>query len=134
MSRTAMETVKEFYGYINSDPSALPHVLHPEIKWEITNGFPYGGEYIGISSVMEDFFRKVMQHFEFWNDLPDEFIDAGDKIIVLGHYKTRAKGADSDVMPSFAHLWTVDNGMITRLQQYTDTTVLSEALGNNISH
>jgi len=105
-----------------------------DIKWEIINGFPYGGEYNGLSSVLEDFFGKVMQHFEFWNDLPDEFIDAGDKIIVLGHYKTRAKGADSDVMPSFAHLWTVDNGMITRLQQYTDTTVLSEALGNNIPH
>ena len=134
MNRTAMETVKDFYSYINTDPSALSNVLRSDIKWEIINGFPYGGEYNGLSSVMEDFFGKVIQHFEFWNDLPDEFIDAGDKIIVLGHYKTRAKGADSDVMPSFAHLWTVDNGMITRLQQYTDTTVLSEALGNNISH
>ncbi|MEQ9617703.1 MAG: nuclear transport factor 2 family protein [Deltaproteobacteria bacterium] len=134
MSRTAMETVKEFYSLINSDPSALPSVLHSEIKWEIIGGFPYGGEYNGLGSAMEDFFGKVMQHFEFWNDHPDEYIDAGDKIIVLGHYKTRAKGANSDVMPSFAHVWTVDDGMLTRLQQYTDTVVLSDALGHNVPH
>ena len=132
MNRTAMETVREFYGHINSDPSALPKVLHSDIKWEITDGFPYGGEYNGLSSVMNDFFGKVMKHFEYWNDLPYEYIDAGKKVIVLGHYKTRAKGAGSDVLASFAHVWTVDNGMITRLQQYTDTTVLSEALGNNM--
>jgi ketosteroid isomerase-like protein len=127
-----METVKEFYGHVNSDPTGLPNVLHADIKWEIIEGFPYGGKYNGIGSVFEDFFGKVLQHFEFWNAIPEEYIDAGDKIIVLGHYKTKAKETGMDVSPSFAHIWTVEDGMITRLQQYSDTVQLSRALNHNV--
>ncbi len=132
MSRSAMDTVVEFYQHVNGDPSGLPGVLHADMKWEIIEGFPYGGKYNGLGSIFEDFFGNVMEHFEFWNANPDEYIDAGDKIVVLGHYKTKAKESGMEIEPSFAHIWTVQDGMITRLQQYADSVVVSRALNHNV--
>ena len=132
MSRTSMETVKEFYEHVNSDPTGLPGVLHADINWNIVEGFPYGGEYKGLGSVFEDFFGNVMQHFEFWNAIPDEYIDAGDKVIVLGHYKTKAKESGMDVKSAFVHIWTVEDGMITKLQQSADSVQISRALNHNV--
>ena len=58
MSRSAMDTVKEFYQHVNEDGSKLPEVLHEKINWDIIKGFPYGGTYDGLKSVFEDFFGK----------------------------------------------------------------------------
>ncbi len=132
MSRTAMETAKEFYEHVNGDPSGLPGVLHADIDWSVVKGFPFGGRYNGLGSVFEDFFGNVMQHFEFWRAVPEEYIDAGDKIIVLGHYETKAKETGMDVNSAFVHVWTVSDGMITRLQQCADSVQVSRALNHNV--
>ncbi len=127
-----LKIAQTFYEYVNNDPNALPSVLHPEISWEIIPGFPYGGKYEGLQSVFENFFGSVMQHFEFWNAVPDEFIDAGDRIIVLGNYKTKAKESGMDVTLGFTHVWTLKDGMLARLQQNADTVQVSRALNNNV--
>ena len=128
----SLDTVKRFYEIVNSDGSKLPEVLDENIQWEIIEGFPYGGVYNGLGSVFEDFFGNVMQHFEFWQAEPSEFIEGGDKVTVLGTYHTKAKESGQDVNPTFAHIWTVSNGKLTRLQQYADTVQLSRALNNNV--
>ena len=128
----SLDTVKRFYELVNSDPTQLPEVLDENISWEIIEGFPYGGVYKGLGSVFEDFLGKVMQHFEFWQAEPGEYIDGGTKITVLGTYHTKAKDSGQEVKPVFAHIWTVNNGKITRLQQYADTVQLSRALNNNV--
>lgn len=132
MALNNLDTAKRFYELVNSDPTQLPEVLDADIQWEIVKGFPYGGKYNGLNSVFKDFFGKLMQHFEFWKAEPHDFIDAGDEIIVLGTYHTKAKISGRDVDSDFVHIWSVSDGKLQRLRQLADTVQLSRALNHDV--
>ncbi len=132
MSSSDLDKVKRFYELVNTDASQLPEVLDAEIQWEIIEGFPYGGKYNGLNSVFEDFFGRVLQHFDGWQAEPKEFISGDEKITVLGTYHTKAKESGQDIDSNFAHIWSVKNGKLTRLQQYADTVQISKALNNQV--
>jgi uncharacterized protein len=128
MTDTANMTVaRRFYENLGS-PEILTQVLSPTIRWEIVPGFPYGGVYLGVNAVFQDFFSRVLQDFEEWRTELSELFDAGDRVIALGTYSGRAKATGKTFGARFAHLWTVDGGVIVRLQQCADTAQLVRAL------
>jgi uncharacterized protein len=116
MTDTANMTVaRRFYENLGS-PEILTQVLSPTIRWEIVPGFPCGGVYLGVNAVFQDFFSRVLQDFEEWRTELSELFDAGDRVIALGTYSGRAKATGKTFGARFAHLWTVDGGVIVRLQ------------------
>jgi uncharacterized protein len=119
--------VRRFYDNLGS-PDTIRQVLSPAIRWEIAPGFPYGGDYVGVDSVFGDFFGRVLQDFEDWRTTMSEIFDAGDRVIAIGTYSGRAKATGKPFSARFAHLWTVEDGVIVRLQQCADTVQLSRAL------
>jgi len=119
--------VRRFYDNLGS-PEVLTQVLSPTIRLEITPGFPYGGDYVGVDSVFRDFFGRVLQDFEDWRTTMSELFDAGDRVIALGTYSGRAKSTGKPFSARFAHLWTLERGVMVRLQQCADTVQLSRAL------
>jgi ketosteroid isomerase-like protein len=128
MTDTANITVvRRLYGNLGS-PEILTQVLSPTIRWEIVPGFPYGGVYVGVDAVFRDFFGRVLQDFEDWRTEMSELFDAGDRVIALGTYSGRAKATGKTFSARFAHLWTLDGGVLVRLQQCADTAQLVRAL------
>ena len=119
--------VRRFYGNLGS-PEILTQMLSPTIRWEIVPGFPYGGVYVGVDAVFRDFFGRVLQDFEEWRTERSELFDAGDRVIALGIYSGRAKATGKTFAARFAHLWTLDGGVLVRLQQCADTAQLVRAL------
>jgi len=69
--------VRRFYGNLGS-PEILTQVLSPTIRWEIVPGFPYGGVYLGMNAVFQEFFGRVLQDFEEWRTEMSELFDAAD--------------------------------------------------------
>jgi len=65
---------------------------------------------------------------EDWRTEMSELFDAGDRVIALGTYTGRAKATGKTFAARFAHLWTLDGGVIVRLQQCADTVQLARAL------
>ncbi len=66
-----------------------------------------------------------------WNDFkaePDEFLDAGERIVALGNYSGSYKATVKSMNVPFAHVWTLRDGKIVKFVQYTDTLKVSEAL------
>ncbi len=59
-------------------------------------------------------------------------IGAGDEIVVLGTYHTKAKVSGKDVDSDFVHIWSVSDGKLQRLRQLADTVQLSRALNHNV--
>ena len=57
-----------------------------------------------------------------------ELFDAGDRVIAMGTYSGRAKSTGKTFAARFAHLWTLDGGVLVRLQQCADTAQLVRAL------
>jgi ketosteroid isomerase-like protein len=51
----------------------------------------------------------------------DEFIDAGDKIVVLGRYIGMYKATGRAIDAPVCIIYTVRSGRIVKFQQYTDT-------------
>lgn len=124
-----MATVRRFYANLGS-PEVLMEVLSPTIQWEITAGFPFGGVYIGVESVFNDFFGRVLGEFEDWKTEMSELIDAGDRVIGLGTYSGRSKATGKEFSARFAHVWTLADNRMVRLQQCADTAQLRAASGS----
>jgi uncharacterized protein len=103
-------------------------VLAPDICWEVVEGFPYSGVYVGLDNVLHDFFGRLFQDFDSFVAMGSEFFESGDRVIALGAYTGRAKATGKEFTARFAHVWTLQGGKITRLQQCADTVQLTRAL------
>ena len=52
------------------NPDVIRQVLARGIRWEVVEGFPYGAVYVGLDSVLHDFFGRLFTAF-------DEFVADG---------------------------------------------------------
>jgi ketosteroid isomerase-like protein len=69
---------------------------------------------------------------ERWDGLrwsPDEFISAGETVVVLGHMEGTAKATGTEIKVPFVHVWRMRGGRVRRGQALTDTAVVADALG-----
>jgi uncharacterized protein len=57
-----------------------------------------------------------------------ELFDAGDRVFALGTYSGRAKATGKMFSARFSHLWTLEGGVLVRLQQCADAAQLVRAL------
>ena len=53
--------------------------------------------------------------------VPQEMLDAGDTIVVLGRYKGSYKATGRALDAQLVHVWRVEGNKAVRFQQYTDT-------------
>ncbi|MFJ9714081.1 nuclear transport factor 2 family protein [Streptomyces sp. NPDC101234] len=107
-------------------PDVVAEVIDPDIVWDITPGFPYGGVYKTWASAGADFFARLAPNFSSFGAVAEEFYDAGEHVFVRGHYHVVAKsGQKSDAR--FIHLWTVAGGRLTHLIQAADSHVVQQA-------
>src|SRR5262249_47555607 len=109
------------------NPDVIRKLLAPDIRWEVVEGFPYGGVYLGLDNVLQNFFGRLFQDFENFVAQGSEFFESGDHGIALGHYVGRAKATGRDFTARCAHVWTLQGGKIIRLQQCADTVQLVRA-------
>lgn len=124
-----VETIQQVYKALGQgDAQGIAALCTPGVRWEITPGFPHSATFVGLEAVFNDFFGPLMQDFDSWRTVPDTFLDAGDHVIALGHYHSRAKATGKDMTASFAHVWSLDDGKAARLRHYADTVQLARAL------
>ena len=109
-------------------PEVIRQVLAKEVRWEVVDGFPYGGVYVGLDSVLGDFFGRLFTDFDEFVANGSEFFESGERVIALGSYSGRARRSGKRFTARFAHVWTLRDGRIVRLQQCADTVQLARAL------
>ncbi|MET7280109.1 nuclear transport factor 2 family protein [Kribbella sp. NPDC005582] len=111
-------------------PEVTAEILAPDLVWDITPGFPYGGIYHGWESVGRDFFGRLLPDFASFAGNGDQFFAAGDDhVFVLGHYHAVSKtGTEADAR--FIHLWTIRDRKLTHLRQAADSHVVREVLNS----
>ena len=110
------------------NPEVIRQVLAIKVRWEVVDGFPYGGVYVGLDSVLNDFFGRLFTDFDEFVANGSEFFESGEHIIALGNYAGRARRSGKKFTARFAHVWTLQDGLIVRLQQCADTVQLARAL------
>lgn len=112
------------------NPEVIRQVLSSEVSWEVVDGFPYGDVYVGLDSVLRDFFGRLFTDFDDFVANGSEFFESGEHVIALGNYSGRARKTGKRFTARFAHVWTLQDGLIVRLQQCADTVQLARALSD----
>jgi ketosteroid isomerase-like protein len=124
-----VELVKNLYQAFGAgDIPAVLGSFDRNIEWTDAEGFPTGGTYYGGESVLQNVFMPLATEWEGFQAAPDEYLDAGNSIVALGHYSGKYKTSGKSMKVPFAHVWTVQDGKIIKFVQYTDTLKVSEAL------
>jgi ketosteroid isomerase-like protein len=111
----------------HGNPDVIRRVLASDVRWEVVPGFPHSDVYHGLNGVF-DFFTRLFGDFEDWHTEPLELFETGDHVFAIGTYSARAKATGKSFKARFAHVWTMRNGVIARLQQCADTVQIARAL------
>ncbi|MFL5911605.1 MAG: nuclear transport factor 2 family protein [Gaiellaceae bacterium] len=120
---------KAFDGFNSGDQDAIAEVYEDDAKWEGPNNedVPGGGTTEGKDKILE-MLGGIQEDWDEFQATPDEFIDAGDTVIVLGHVTAKHKESGSDLKTPFVHVWRMSDGKAKRVQALVDTHEILEAM------
>jgi ketosteroid isomerase-like protein len=112
----------------------IPNVLanfDPQIEWIEPDvpGAWFSGIHHGSETVAQEVFAGVPKFMEEFRIETEEFLDAGDSVVVLGRFRGRGKSTGKELNSPFAHVWKLHNGKAMRFQNYEDTLNWLRALG-----
>ena len=116
-----------FDAFGRKDEARLRHLLHPDVEWIQCAGFPGGGHRRGVDEVLEKVFKSLRAEWNDWRTEIEEYLDAGESVVVLGRYAGTHAATDRPMTAVFAHVYHVEDGRITKFRQYTDTAELVRA-------
>ena len=129
MSQENVEIVRQAYeAFQRGEPDKAMHLVSPEVELHGTSGGLSDGSVArGIEA--------VGQTFEMWDEdwetdlIPQEFIDAGDQVVLLQHELRRGRGSGVEVESDTAVLYGLRDGRIVRIQGFMDQGEALEAAG-----
>uniref|UniRef100_UPI00310138E1 nuclear transport factor 2 family protein n=1 Tax=Neorhizobium sp. EC2-8 TaxID=3129230 RepID=UPI00310138E1 len=104
-------------------------VLSPDIEWTEAEGFPYAGTYTGVDALMEGVFRRLATEWIDYRAEAHTYLGDGDRVAVFGWYSGTYKATRRAMTASFAHLYELEDGKITRMSQYVDSAMVRAAMG-----
>jgi uncharacterized protein len=130
VSEHDVESLRRIYSAFSRwDVEELVSDLAHDIEWSLPDTLPWGGTRHGHDGVRA-FVSVSNDHVEGrWAD-PDDFLDAGDRLIVQGRMRGRAKASGRGYEVDFVHIWTMTDGMASRMRAYFDTAPIMAALGH----
>lgn len=118
------QIVRSVYdSFARGDVSAVLAALDTDVVWTSAEGNPYADRspYRGPQAIAEGIFRRIGSEWSSFAVDPQEFIDGGETVVVLGRYSGTYKATARPVDAQFVHVWTLRNGKIVQMRQYIDT-------------
>lgn len=131
MSQQDVETVRSGYDAFNrKDIPAVLALYDPQIEWtEGGGGRAPAGTFRGPQSIATEVFATVPQNFDDFRAEAEQFIDAGEHVVVVGRFRGKAKSGASLDAP-FVHVHRMRNGKTVRFQNYVDATSWANGWGS----
>jgi ketosteroid isomerase-like protein len=125
-----LDLVRAFYAALaNGDVPGLLVLLHPDLEWTEAEGFPYySGTWRKPDDVLEKLLVPLMQDWDDFAAVADDYIVEGDRVVSLGAYSGVAKATGKPMRSPFAHVWRVADGKLKRFDMYADTLLVDRAL------
>ena len=120
---------RSYRAFARDDLDAVLADMHPEIEWHQAQGLPHGGLYQGLDEVRRNVFDPLDR--DWWEEFvvePEEFLESGEQVVVLGRYRGVAKETGKALDVPFVHVWTFRDGLAVRFRQFLDTAGWVEAL------
>jgi hypothetical protein len=130
MSEENVEIVRTVLSAWNRDEQErILDLLDPEILFDATRREVNPKTYFG----MEGMRSMLADRDDVWGEFrtePREFVDAGERVVVIGDWIGKGKGSGIEVRQPTAHVFTVDAGRVVRWELgYSDPAEALEAAG-----
>jgi len=120
MSQENVEIVRRF---LNVDVDEALTYADPGIVWNPVEELPTLGH---------DAVRVSLAHWKAeWDDyklMPGEFVDMGDRVVVTVHLRGRGRGSGVEIDARFYDVYTLRDGKIVRMDQFTERSEALEAV------
>jgi uncharacterized protein len=128
-----VDVLRHLYdAFGKGDIPAVLGMMSPGVRWHQAEGNPYqpsGEPWVGPDAVLKNLFMRIGAEWDGFTVHPRSFYGAGDTVVVearyTGKYKPTGRSLDSQV----CHVWDLEDGKVTRFQQYVDTAQLQAVLG-----
>ncbi|OIK25552.1 nuclear transport factor 2 family protein [Streptomyces malaysiense] len=131
MSRQNVDVVRRFFQLFDearlTDIEAL---LTDDFEWVYhgPKSLPWAGTYRGVEGFRQ-FFTIVRDLIQVQECVAYDYLDAGDRVVVLGVSRTRVLTNDRRYEAQWMNVFTVRDGLISRYLDLYDTASVVEALG-----
>jgi uncharacterized protein len=122
-SNSPLGVVKQSYAaFGRGDIPAIVSLVADKVDWQdvCPASLPYSGLRRNRAEVAK-FFSQSAQVDEIKTFEPREFIVAGENVTVLGYIEGYARDTKREFRTDFIHLFTVQNGKITRWRGFINT-------------
>ncbi len=125
MSRENVERVRlSLDAYRRGDYAAASTWLAPDVVWEVGQEVPAHGP-----AAVRDLWERWDNEWEDLETVADEFLDAGDNVVVAIRYRGRGRGSGVEVSDRLFEVHTFRDGECVRKVDFTKRAEALEAAG-----
>jgi ketosteroid isomerase-like protein len=131
MSQENVKLVREaFEAFLGGDQEKTAQLVDPEVEFHGTvGGIQEGQTAHGLSQIDRTFEAEDLEAWEERRLEAEEFIDAGDNVVVFLHEYRRGRGSGVELETKTAVVVAVSGGRVVRIQGYMDRDAALEAAG-----
>ena len=128
-SQDTLAIVQRTYEAVGQgDIPGLLELVSDDVEWTLQGpaSIPFAGTRHGRDGVAE-FFTLIGTHLDFEAFGPHTFVTEGNQVVALGSERSSVTATGQAITQEWAHVYTVQDGKITRFVAYEDTAALATA-------
>lgn len=127
--RPSIAVVRAVYdAFATKDIPRIVSQFSPDIELSQSTEVPWGGVYHGHDGALK-FFGILTQTIKTVVTI-ERYIDAGDTIVAIGWTRGTVNATGANINVPIAHVWTIENGLATRVHFCIDNPTMLSALEN----
>jgi len=129
MSEANIEAVRRGLEAFNSDEwEESVGIMHPDVEWHDAPGLPGARVHRGRDALIA-WWREMHETLEGFYAKPERYFDAGDQVVVFLRTGGRGSASGVEVHREIAQIFTVRNGLVTKVVGYDDRADALTAVG-----
>jgi uncharacterized protein len=129
MSQENVEIVRRLIEAWNSnEQDEAIAIVDPEVVLDATRRLVNPKTYTGMQGMR----RMLADRDEVWEEFrmePDEVLDSGDRVVAIGRWVAKGKGSGIEVQQPVAHVFTLQDGRVVRVEISATRDEALEAAG-----
>jgi len=124
-----IEVIQELYrAFREKDYDAFLSISTEDLEWVQNEGFPGGATRKGASEVIEGVFKANNNHWKSFAYHIEEFLDAGNSVIVIGRYAGCNRISGKPMSAAAAHVYDLRDGKVYRFRMFADTKTIWDSM------